>query len=100
MQRHVSDKAEMRQDRASAKVEKAMKDGYITRAMKDWALELCSTNEAAFDNFLGSSAPLYAHLFADLGMGGPPPARPAATVTETAESVAQQLGIDPARLAE
>lgn len=48
---------------ADARVETAPSGGYITPTMVPWATALCRQNLKAFDGFMQSSAPAYAHLF-------------------------------------
>lgn len=48
---------------ADARVETAPSGGYITPAMVPRATALCRQNPEAFDGFMQSSAPAYAHLF-------------------------------------
>lgn len=95
-ERHQT-KALMSQQAAEAKVEKACGEGYITPAMRPWALALCQQDPTSFDTFLASSAPAWGHLF-----------RPAINRTieggmvedeaSTAGQIAAQLGIDAKRL--
>ena len=48
--------------RAQGKVDAASLQGYIHNGMRDWALELCATDEAAFDTFLEKSGPVFRSL--------------------------------------
>ncbi len=98
MQKRTSDKAEMRQEHVAGKVRQAVADGYITPAMRDWATELCTANEAAFDTFVSAATPPYAHLLRESNMRGAPPSRGGQVVNDLANNVARQLGIDAARL--
>lgn len=53
----------MSEREAEAKVDTALNGGYITPAMVPWATALCRQNPEAFDDFMASSAPTWAHLF-------------------------------------
>jgi phage I-like protein len=95
-ERHQT-KAMMSQQAAEAKVEKACGEGYITPAMRSWALSLCRQDPASFDAFLASSAPTWGHLFRpavnrvlDRGI--------AEDEATAAGQIAAQLGIDAKRL--
>ncbi len=50
------------EETATRKVDDAFKRGYLTAAMKPWATALCRDDPAAFDEFMKTSAPAYAHL--------------------------------------
>jgi phage I-like protein len=78
---------------ATTMVDDAVIGGYITPAMKPWAVALCTQDPASFKSFMASSAPAYAHFFkghkfAPLDV---PDAAPATDVAMMAE----QLGLDP-----
>lgn len=79
---------------ASVKVNNALEKGFITPAMKEWAISLCRTNADAFDNFIQKSTPAYAHLSEVVTPRGRPPAS-RAEVGDAELEVCQQLGIDP-----
>lgn len=53
----------MSEREAEAKVDTALNGGYITPSMVPWATALCRQNPDAFDGFMASSAPAWAHLF-------------------------------------
>lgn len=87
-------------ERADVKVGKALADGYITPAMKSWALDLCMANEASFDSFVSESAPAaYAHLHHSTHTNTTPPGdnRDYAQSDEAA-AVCAQLGLKPTAL--
>ena len=73
--------------------------GFLSPAMKDWALGLCRSDEASFDLFLASVPPAFAHLFKPSATGGrPPSAEGASAASPLAEAVCAQLGLAPGRL--
>jgi phage I-like protein len=89
------------QERATQKVDQAVRDGYLSPSMKDWATALCRSNEASFDNFISSAVPQFAHLFKPTHTA----ARPHGTqrgseVTELADAICSQLGLKPGALTE
>lgn len=66
--------ATMSEDRAQEKVRKALASGHIIPAMKDWALDLCMSDEASFDAFVNDSTPAaYAHLTRETHTRAEPP---------------------------
>lgn len=81
---------------AVTKVEKAVDGGYITPAMRDWAVALCKASPDSFDGFLTSATPAYAHLFTTIAANRQVPnsVQPEADPN----SVAAILGLDPKRL--
>ena len=80
---------------ALAKVEAAVKDGYILPPMKAWATALCAKNEASFDASIAGSAPAYGHLLATTNTALPSSNQSIAerAQSEDAESVCPQLGL-------
>lgn len=97
LQAHGETTAALSQDRVKARVDDAMTAGYITPGMRDWAMSLCSQDPESFDAFLQSAMPTYAHL-------SQPQARRGATASDAfghsaeALEIAQNIGVDPARL--
>ncbi len=87
--------------RAQLKVDAAFRQGYIHGGMRDWALALCKSNEAAFDGFLAKAGPTFAGLTKNHGatMAGAPPSIPAANRSETADAICAQLGLPMGSLA-
>jgi len=88
-------KATASEEIATARVEQAMNAGYLTPAMKSWAVSLCRADPDSFDSFMRSATPIYAHLFERRVR----PAQnaqsiPRAGSTEEA-AVFAQLGLDP-----
>lgn len=98
---HNETSAVLSQDRAEAKVRDAMAAGYLTPAMRDWAVSLCRQDPDSFEAFLSSSLPAYAHLTRRDGKrpGTRAGAAPAAHDAE-ALAIARNLGLDPSRLSE
>lgn len=88
------------EERAQAKVAEAMRKGYLSGAMKDWALALCMSDEASFDAFLAGSGPAFAHLSERIIQGAPPAADRPAAGSAAAVSICAQLGLAPDRLTE
>lgn len=83
----------------SSKVETAIKSGVFPPALRGWATELCSSNEASFDAFVSTVGTPFAfltketvidHSLIEAANAGP------ASSTDT--MIAQQLGIDPAAM--
>ncbi len=90
-----AEQAQAHQGRAQLKVNTAFKEGYIHGGMRDWALALCSSNEAAFDDFLSKAGPTYGGLLKSHGQAtaGVPPTAPAAHRSDTADAICTQLGL-------
>lgn len=53
----------LKEREATTMVDHAVIGGYITPAMKPWAVALCTQDPASFKSFMASSAPAYANLF-------------------------------------
>jgi len=84
--------------RAVEKVNAALRQGYISPAMKDWALSLCRSDGAAFDTFLAATGPYFAHLFEPSGLDGVPPSRSTARESDMEAAICAQLGLKPGSL--
>ena len=98
---HNEAKAVLSQDRAEGKVRDAMAAGYLTPAMRDWAVSLCRQDPDSFDAFLSSSVPAFAHMVQRHGQR--PWARTGAAPAvhdPDALAIARNLGLDPSRLYE
>lgn len=93
--------ATMSEDRAREKVAQAIRKGYLSPAMQDWAVALCRSDEASFDAFLAKATPAFAHLAAESRLRGQPPGK-GKTVAASAEveAICAQLGIEPSALAD
>jgi phage I-like protein len=99
--------AAVREDRIAEKVGRAVSEGFILPAARDWALNLCRADEASFDDFLAKTLPAWAHLKRQALPGGAPPEgyarRSGAQRGDHRPEVlllSEQLGIPPERLAE
>ncbi|OZA10153.1 MAG: hypothetical protein B7Y02_11260 [Rhodobacterales bacterium 17-64-5] len=81
--------------RAQLKVDAAFRQGYIHGGMRDWALALCRSDEAAFDGFLAKAGPTFGGLTRNHGaaLSGTPPSARAATRSEAADAICTQLGL-------
>lgn len=84
--------------RSQEKVNAALRQGYITNGMRDWALELCVSDEAAFDTFLEKSGPVFAPLFKASHLTGAPPATNVRHDSPLEAEVCAQLGLKPGSL--
>ncbi|RVT83347.1 hypothetical protein DXV76_13980 [Rhodobacteraceae bacterium CCMM004] len=90
--------ARVSEAQASAKVQAACAQGYITPAMTDWALSLCRKDPDAFDGFLAKAVPSYAHLETRTVPSGPPPATGTTDAGgDEVASLCRQLGLDAAK---
>lgn len=81
---------------AEAKVEQAMNAGYLTPAMRPWALSLCAQDPDSFESFIATAIPAYAHMHrlsplhgTALNMSGKAPAR------GDEHAICEQLGLSP-----
>ena len=87
------------EERAAQKVDDALRSGYLSPAMKDWATALCRTDEASFDRFLASSVPQFAHLsWSVITSVRPPGSRADRHSEELADAICSQLGLKPGSL--
>lgn len=84
---------------AEEKVTAAMKDGILPPVLKDWALSLCRTNPAAFDEFVGKSPVMAVALNHDDEFSPDRLERIANRVSSEQSQIAKMLGIDPQKLA-
>ena len=81
---------------AEARVATAMDQGYLTPAMRPWAVALCRQDPAAFEGFLTSAAPAYAHLARKVRYA-PPPGSPEArhaAAGDAEAAICRQLGLE------
>lgn len=93
--------ATVTEERAAAKVADALRRGHISPAMKGWATALCRSDEAAFDAFLASVPPAFAHLTQPSHTRAAPPASVARAVqSEAAAAICAQLGLPAGALDE
>lgn len=99
MKKQTSAMNEAKSTRVSEKVETACISGFITPAMRDWATELCMSDEAKFDDFLSRATPAYAHLTKTFAQGKPPSTGGYFTGNSgDVEMVSNLLGIDASKL--
>ena len=96
MRERNTEQAELAESRAVDKVKSAMSKGYLTGGLHEWALELCRSDEAAFDTFIEKSVPPYAHLLQEYShMRGAPSSGSAVATSGMAAAVCAQLGLKP-----
>lgn len=103
MRNRASEAATLSEDRIQAKVSEAFNAGYLTTSVKDWATALCRKDEAAFDDFLKTSAPAYGHLLQPSHTTAMPPDAghvQSAQMSDVAEAICTQLGIEASALTE
>lgn len=99
MKDRATEKTALKSERVATKVEKAFQEGYLTPAMRSWATELCSVDEASFDAFLSRANPAYAALTTELCAGTPPGYKPQDLVaSDEVNSICSQLGLKPDQL--
>ena len=87
-----------RQERIVHKVQKAVDGHYITRGMQDWALSLCQSNEAAFDEFCEQSGPMFAYLFRESAAARNFPSSERIESSPLEKTICDQLGLKPGAL--
>lgn len=81
---------------AEAKVDQAMNSGYLTPAMRPWALSLCAQDPDSFDSFIATSLPAYAHLLRPGSLDSrSPDARPRRPSGGDERAICEQLGLSP-----
>ena len=98
MRERGRERVALAEGRATEKVNAALRQGYISPAMRDWALDLCRSDTGAFDTFLAASGPVFSHLFKSSGTEGPPPASVNRHESDTAAAICAQLGLKPGSL--
>lgn len=93
--------ATMNEDRAKARVKDAMDRGYLSPAMRDWALALCRSDEASFDLFLEKSIPHFIHIVRPRATTSAfPPDFSAAPRSAEEQAICEQLGLTPTSFAD
>jgi phage I-like protein len=94
--------AVLREQNAKARVDDAFARGYLSPAMRDWAMALCMSDQASFDLFIEKAVPPYAHLFMPATTSAMPPgfASNGGAAIRSAEEIAicEQLGLKPGSL--
>jgi phage I-like protein len=94
--RHI-ERATASEERAQTKVANALEAGYFHPGMRDWALALCRSDEAAFETFLEKSGPVFAYLFKPTHTRNTPPGTDIAAPEQSpvAAAICAQLGLKP-----
>jgi phage I-like protein len=94
--RHV-ERATASEERVRMKVTHALEGGYVPPGMRDWALALCQSDEAAFDTFLEKSGPVFATLLKQTHTRRTPPGTgiSAPEQSPVAAAICAQLGLRP-----
>jgi phage I-like protein len=95
LQDRRSERVQTDSARITSKIETAMREGYISPGMKNWALALCRSDEVAFDTFCRDSGPTFAYLFKESHAVGRGPANEPYTATPLEASICEQLGLKP-----
>lgn len=88
----------LREQHAHARVDDAFARGYLSPAMRDWALALCQSDEASFDQFIVRSVPQFAHLGKPATTSAMPPMPQAQDHSAEASAICEQLGLPPGTL--
>ena len=86
-----------RQERVVAKVQKALDTYHITNGMRAWAMALCESNEAAFDEFC-ASAPTFAYLFRETNAANFTRETERQDHSPLEQTICEQLGLKPGTL--
>lgn len=90
--------AVLSEETAAAKVEDALRRGYITPGLRPWALALCRQDPDSFDAFMSGAVPAFAHLTRNILPAGFPD-RPGPVLQSDAEAaICAQLGLKPGSL--
>lgn len=79
---------------------RATRDGYLAPAIRSWAVALCRSNEAAFDDFVAKSGPVFAHILKPSHAREVPPGAfvADAPVSDPERAICEQLGLKPGSL--
>lgn len=86
----------LRVQRVQLKVDKALKEHFITNGMRQWATALCHSDEAAFDAYC-SGVPRFEFLFKPSGLDNR--SHPGLAVHDPVEAlICSQLGLQPGAL--
>ncbi len=80
---------------AEVEVEKAMNAGYLTPAMRDWSVALCTQDPDSFASFVTSATPAYAHLHRGSGLDNKSLPEPGRAAPGDAAAICSQLGLAP-----
>ncbi|WP_430913748.1 phage protease, partial [Methylobacterium sp. sgz302541] len=83
---------------AKMHVEEQVRAGRLMPFMKDWAINLCTVNKPAFDEFMSKTGGSFAHLFKptlQAAYRDPRPAGQASDLSDVDAHVATVLGLSP-----
>jgi len=86
----------LREIEAERIVGDAVEQGYLTPAMRPWALTLCAADPEGFETFMKASEPAYGYLTRRAEF--PSPQAETARAGDTVNAIASQLGLDPEAL--
>ena len=92
---HSGEPAARTEDRVLAKVNDACSDGWFGGGMRDWALALCRSDEAAFDTCIANSLLPCAHLLKRSHTNASPARGTTKPGSDAAAAVCAQLGLKP-----
>lgn len=98
LQTRLAERTVQTDARIKAKVDAAARDHYITNGMKDWALSLCRSDEAAFDDFCTKSGPTFAYLFKPAGGRHEAQTPERRNLSDLESAICEQLGLKPGAL--
>jgi phage I-like protein len=97
MRDRASKMATMSETDVRSKVDLAVREGYITNGMRDWATALCSADPDSFDKFLSGVGPTFSYLQKPHpAFDNHPAARPSVAMqseSEAEELLCKQLGL-------
>lgn len=87
------------QERTKAKIERAIREGFITPGMRKWATALCDQSEEMFDDFCEKSGPTFADLMGPAGIATAHLDQETAHASDpVAQAICEQLGLKPEAL--
>jgi phage I-like protein len=85
--------------RAKGKIERAIREGFITPGMRKWATALCDQSEAMFDDFCERAGPTFAYLLRPAGIATAHLDLETAHASDpVAVAICEQLGLKPEAL--
>ncbi len=93
-----TERATASEARTHGKVDAAYRQGYLTGGLRDWALALSRSDEAAFDRFLEKSGPVFAALTRPTHTDVRPPHAGTFEDGPVASAICIQLGLKPGSL--
>ena len=94
MHDRVSLQSELSEGKVEAMVSGAMESGHISPGMRGWAVSLCSRDPDAFNDFVASTPPAFAHLSQSPRQFAVPAGKEAPK-GDAVDSICGQLGITP-----